>query len=335
MGASPAELGDRASLELSAQALPTDASSESAITVLIALAANVMIALTKSFTAVLTGSPAMGAEAAHSWADSGNEVLLMVAQRRSRRSADKRHPGGFGREAYVWSLIAAFGLFAAGAAVAVIRGVQELLHPEAAQHFWLAYLVLLIAFVLEGVSFVQSWRQGRREARQADRLLLEHILATSDPTLRAVFAEDAAALVGLMVAAGALFTRQLTGSPIPDAIGSLLVGLLLASVSIVLIDRNRRFLVGEAVDPRMREAALRELYACEAIIAVTYLHLEYSGPREIALVARVDLVADRPESEVAQAMTEIEERLEARRGISRVILAPARPDDDPLEVGRV
>src|SRR6266567_9268936 len=171
--------------------------SESVTTVLVAFGANILVAAAKSAAAVVTGSASILAEAAHSWADAGNEVFLLIANRRSRRPPDIAHPFGHGREAYVWSLFAALGLFVAGAAVSVTHGVQELLSPKPASHFAAGYAVLAISFVFEGISFLQSARQARGEAQSMGRDLIEHILATSDPALRAVFAEDSAALAGL------------------------------------------------------------------------------------------------------------------------------------------
>src|SRR6476661_5705942 len=130
--------------------------SASLTTVLIAFAANLLDAVAKSAAAVVTGSASMLAEAAHSWADTGNEVFLFVAVRRSRRPPDRAHPLGHGREAYVWSLLAALGLFVAGAAVSVTHGVQELLHPVPATDFVVGYVVLAVSFVAEGVSFLRS-----------------------------------------------------------------------------------------------------------------------------------------------------------------------------------
>ena len=198
----------------------------------------------------------MVAEAAHSWADTGNEIFLMIANKRSRRPADAGHPLGYGREAYVWSLFAALGLFVAGSAVSITHGIHELFDPEPATDFLIGYIVLALSFLLEGTSFLQSVRQARREAAALHRDLIEHVLATSDPTLRAVFAEDAAALTGLVIAATGLALHQITGSATPDAIGSILVGVLLGVVAIVLINRNRQFLVGQEVSPQARSATL-------------------------------------------------------------------------------
>jgi cation diffusion facilitator family transporter len=208
--------------------------TESGTTVLVAFGANVLVAIAKSVAALITGSQSLLAEAAHSWADSGNEVFVLVANRRSRRAPDSSHPLGYGREAYIWSLFAAMGLFVAGATVSVTHGIQELLNPEPARDFGVGYVVLGVSFVFEGASLLQSARQARHEADSMRRDLIEHVMAASDPTLRAVFAEDSAALIGLVIAAAGLAGQQLAGSPVPDGIGSILVGLLLAAVAIIL-----------------------------------------------------------------------------------------------------
>jgi cation diffusion facilitator family transporter len=278
---------------------PPTAGGESLLTVIVAFVANLLIAVAKTVAAMVTGSSSLLAEAAHSWADAGNEIFLLIADRRSKRAADEDHPLGYGREAYVWSMFAALGLFAAGSAVSVTHGISELRDPSPAENFLVGYVVLAVAFVLEGVSFLQSARQARREAATLDRDLVEHVLATSDPTLRAVFAEDAAALTGLVVAAAGLAAHEITGSAVPDAIASILIGVLLGVVALVLINRNRRFLVGEVVDPRVRAAAIRSLLAMPEVSRVTYLRVDIVGPRQVSVVADVDLTGDDRESHLA------------------------------------
>ena len=165
-----------------------------------------------SVAALLTGSASMTAEAAHSWADAGNEVFLLIADKRSRRGRDATHPYGYGRDVYVWSLFAAFGLFTVGAVVSIMHGISELGSDEPASDSLIAYLVIGVSFILEGVSFLRSVHQLRGTAAAADQDVLEHVLATSDPTVRAVFFEDAAALVGLVLAVGAIVLGTLLGS---------------------------------------------------------------------------------------------------------------------------
>jgi cation diffusion facilitator family transporter len=306
--------------------------SESVVTVMVALAANTVIALAKTGAAGLTGSASLVAEAAHSWADTGNQVFLLVANRRSLRPPDPEHPLGHGREAYVWALFAALGLFVAGAAVSITHGVQQLITPEPASNFVIGYAVLAISFLLEGTSFLQSVRQAKAEAASIHRDLLEHILATSDPTLRAVFAEDSAALIGIVIATAGLGLHELTGSATPDAVGSILVGLLLAVVAVVLINRNRRFLIGEEADPRVRAAALRALLDEPEVARVTYLRLEFVGPRMVSVVGDVDLTGDDTESHVAVRLRALEAKICASPAVAGAVLSLSAPDEPTLVV---
>jgi cation diffusion facilitator family transporter len=306
--------------------------SASTTTVLVAFLMNVLVAVAKSVAAALTGSASMLAEAAHSWADSGNEIFLMTANRRSRRPPDAKYPIGSGKEAYVWSLVAALGLLTAGGAVSIMRGVQELLEPAAGEDFLVAYAVLAVSFVLESVSFARSIRQSKPEAESMHRDLIEHVLATSDPTLRAVVAEDAAALVGLLLAAGGLGASELTGSSAPDGIASILIGVLLGAVAIVLINLNRRFLVGEEVDPRVRAAALRELLAMPEVARVTYLRLEVVGPRSVLIVGDVDLVGDDVESLLSVRLRTLEAKIRASPAVAGAVLSLSAPDEPSLSV---
>jgi cation diffusion facilitator family transporter len=306
--------------------------SQSLTTVLVAFGANVLIAVAKSVAAAVTGSASILAEAAHSWADAGNEVFLAVATWRSRRPPDPPHPLGHGREAYVWSMFAALGLFVAGAAVSVTHGVEELLRPEPASDFAVGYVVLAVAFALEGVSLVQSLRQARPEARSLRRDLIAHVLATSDPTLRAVFAEDSAALIGLVIAAAGLAAHQWTGSAIPDAVGSILVGVLLAVVAVVLINRNRRFLIGQEADPGVRAAALQALLDAPEVARVTYLRLEIVGPRMVSVIADVDLTGDDSESHLAVRLRALEARISASPAVVGAVLSLSAPDEPTLVV---
>ena len=280
---------------------------------------------------MVTGSASILAEAAHSWADTGNEIFLLIAYRRSRRPRDHAHPLGYGREAYVWSLLAALGLFVAGAAVSVTHGVQELLHPEPATNFVVGYVVLAVSFVLEGISFLRSVRQARPTAELMERDLIGAVIGTSDPTLRAVFAEDSAALIGLVIAAFGLGAHQLTGSSTPDAVGSILVGLLLAAVAMFLIDRNREFLIGEeAADPRVRAAAIRALLAQPEVARVTYLRLEFVGPRLVTVIGDVDLTGDDTESNVAVRLRALEAKIDASPAVAGTVLSLSAPDEPSL-----
>jgi cation diffusion facilitator family transporter len=304
--------------------------SESVLTVIIALAANTLIAIAKSVVALITGSASMVAEAAHSWADAGNEIFLLIAERRAAQPRDGTHPFGYGREAYVWSMFAAFGLFGAGAVVSVWHGISVLGHEEPETSYFWAYAVLAIAFVLESVSFFQASKQTRAEARTRGLRPLKFIANTSNPTLRAVFAEDAAALVGLVIAGLGIFLHQVTGNAVWDAIGSILVGLLLGVVAIFLIGRNRDFLVGQAVRPELWRQAFDDLSGSDEVERVTFLHLEFVGPGKVFLVAAVDLTGDDTEAKVAARLAELGHRIEEHELVELAMITLSRTDAPTL-----
>ncbi|GAA1826154.1 cation diffusion facilitator family transporter [Agromyces salentinus] len=307
-----------------------DPPGDSLVTVIVALVVNALIAAAKSVAAALTGSASMVAEAAHSWADTGNEVLLVIAERRSARPADARHPLGYGKDAYVWSMFAAFGLFMVGAAVSIQHGITELIDPEPAADYGIAYAVLGLAFVLEGISFIRAYRQARSDARRRRVGTLHHVSQSSDPTLRAVFAEDAAALIGLVIAFAGILLHQVTGSPVFDAVGSILVGVLLGVVAVLLIGRNRAFLIGEAVPSNVRSDLIGELLALPSVDRVSFLHMEFIGPGRVLLIAAVDLAGDRSEADAARELRSLEAVLEADARVELASLTLAAPGGPSL-----
>jgi cation diffusion facilitator family transporter len=262
---------------------------ESTRTVVVALTVNAAVATAKIGAAVLTGSTAMSAEAAHAVADTGNQVLLLVAQRRSVRPPDDRHPFGYGRDAYFWALIASVGVFVAGAVFSLREGIDELLHEVDAASFEAAYAVLAISAIFDSVSLVQAVRQLRSEARRFRRDFLDQVVLTSDPTVRAVFAEDAAAIAGDVIAVVGIALHQATGSPVPDAIAAVLIGLLLVAVSVQLARRNRDFLLGEQAPPAARAEVEQFLIGRPGVVAIRELLLTYLGPRRIWVLTRVDV----------------------------------------------
>jgi len=303
------------------------------VTVFIAFLANVLVAVAKTVAALITSSASMVAEAAHSWADAGNEVFLLIADRRGGRTKDQRHPLGYGRSAFVWSLIAAFGIFTAGSIVSIMHGIQELSETGPVESPLVAYTVLGISFVLEGASFTQAMVKSRRLARERGTSTWDFVLETSDTTLRAVFFEDAAALIGLALAGGAIAMHQITGLAAWDAVGSILVGVLLGIVALILIKRNVAFLVGTNASPTVRARVGRALLASEQIQRVTYLHIEYVGPNRLFIVAEVDLAGDAREHDVARRMRAIEQQIEANAVVETVVLSLSVDDEPSLDFG--
>ena len=299
-------------------------------TVLVALTANGLLAVAKTFAAFFTGSASMAAEAAHSWADTGNEIFLLVAERVGRRPRDAEHPRGYGRATYIWSLVAAFGLFSAGAVVSIWHGISELFGDAGRDRYTVNYVVLGIAFVLEGSSFVQASRQVRGAARTWGLHPLRFVARTSNPTLRAVFFEDFSALLGILLAAGGIALHQLTGNAVYDAVGSILIGVLLAMVAGFLMSRNMQYLLGEGLGTEMWRRVLGALLEHPEIERITYLHVEYVGPQKLFVVAAVDLQGDDRESDLALRFRAVERDIETNELIEDAVLTLAPPDEPAL-----
>jgi cation diffusion facilitator family transporter len=261
---------------------------ESLRTVVIALFANAGVAVAKFIAAGMTRSSAMMAEAFHAAADTGNQVLLLLANRRAGRPADSAHPIGYGREAYFWALIAALGMFLTGALLAVRQGILELFHPVRVASPLAAYVVLGVSTCLDGMSLVQAYRQLKHEAITLDLEFLEHLDRTSDPVGRAVFAEDVVAMVGNLLAFAGILFDQLTGSTIPDAAAALAIGICLAVVALNLTRRNRDFLVGRQPSAPIRDGLEQLIARQSGVVAVSQLWVTFVGPRQLWVVVRIE-----------------------------------------------
>jgi cation diffusion facilitator family transporter len=263
---------------------PDDASLR---TVVVAVAANLLVAVAKGVAALLTGSAAMLAETTHSIADTFNEVLLYVGVRSGARPADERHPFAYGKAGYIWSLLAAVGIFVVGGLFAIAVGVQTLRRPEPVTNVAVGVAVLLISAGLEATSWRRARRQLRSEAAARHLDLGEYLVTSSDPTPTAVFLEDSAALVGIALALAALVLHITTGSALWDGAASLLIGLLLIAVAVVLMRRNLALLTDEAapadIRERLRLAVAREPWVAE----VAELTAVYIGPRHLLVLAHV------------------------------------------------
>ncbi|WP_201557855.1 cation diffusion facilitator family transporter [Psychrobacter sp. 72-O-c] len=306
--------------------------SSSLITVFIAVGANLIIAIAKTVAAFLTGSASMIAEAAHSWADAGNGTLLIVAEKKSIKPADRSHPLGYGKESYVWSMIAAFGVFMAGAIVSIYTGIIEWNAAETETNYTIGFIVLAVAFLLEGFSLIQAYRQSKKHGEAINVSAIGYVMDTSNPTLRGVFFEDLAAVIGLVVAAAAMGMHAYTGQPFWDALGSIIVGLLLGVVAIFLISRNRDFLVGYKVTDRMHHYILGELLDHADIDSISYLHLEWVGPKKIFMVAAVDIAGNQKEEKIAQKFEDIENQFRANPLFQEAILTLSVPNAEPLKL---
>jgi cation diffusion facilitator family transporter len=282
-------------------------------TVLIAGGANLFVAAIKVVAGVLTGSSALLAEAAHSAADTLNQVFLLTSIHQGRRPPDARHPFGHGQERYFWSLLAAFGIFVAGAGFSVFEGILALTRPDHGNDVIVGYVVLAVAGIAEAVSFARALMQSRGQARERQLGLVAHLRSSADTTVKAALFEDSAAMVGLALAAAGLLLRQLTGSSVWDGAASIAIGGLLVVVAVRLGLDNRDLLLGRAADPRIQQLIRSEIEGLPGVDHLLELLTMYMGPDHLIVAARVafsdDIDANAVESLSERIDRELSQRL--------------------------
>ncbi|MCY0939147.1 cation diffusion facilitator family transporter [Streptomyces sp. H34-S4] len=307
---------------------------ESVGTVVVAVITNLGIAAAKAVGGIVSGSSAMLSEAAHSVADTVTEVMLLTSLKRSAKPADEAHPLGYGPERYIWALLASIATFVGGAVFAVYDGIHTLLHGEDPGNPTLSYIILAVAFLLEGYSLLVAWRQVKGEAQRMRAPLGLYVKHTPDTAVKAVLLENVAALIGLALAAGGLLGAQLTGSGVYDGVASLLIGLLLVWVAWELGRSNAQYLIGRPLPERMRAEVREELLSVLHIEAVLELTTLVQGPSEVLIAAKVDFhdlaSARQVEAACEQAEAQLRERFPA---IRRVYLDPTptpTPTPTPL-----
>lgn len=232
--------------------MTSNAHNSTARAILYAFLANFGIAIAKSWAAWLTGSGSMLAESIHSYADTGNQVLLYLGLTQSQRPPDAEHPLGYGKLSYFWSFIVALLLFSMGGLFSIYEGMHKLNQPEALSQIWIAILVLIFAMVLEGFSLLGALREIRHV--RGERPFREWFKHTRNSELVVVLGEDIGALIGLILALGFLVLAAVTGDPIYDAIGSICIGVVLLFISIFIASRVRSLLLGRSADPEIQEA---------------------------------------------------------------------------------
>lgn len=220
--------------------------------VIAALVGNLLIALTKGVAAAISGSSAMLSEAVHSVVDSGNEILLLYGQHRSDKPPDRLHPLGYGREIYFWSFVVALLIFALGAGVSVYEGVQHIRNPERMSDPVVNYAVYAASAVFEGISWWFGWNAFQRV--RGDKALFAAVHASKDPPSFMVLFEDSAALVGLVIAAIATALSMHFDAPWIDGAGSVCIGLVLATVAVLLARESKDLLIGERARPELSKS---------------------------------------------------------------------------------
>ncbi len=284
--------------------------ASSKIVLYAAIAANVGIAVTKFIVAGITGSSAMLSEGFHSSVDILNGALLLVGTRLSQRPATPEHPFGHGKELYFWSLIVAVLVFGLGGGLSCFEGVQHILHPEPLRDATWNYIVLAVAAVFEGSSFIVALREFLKQA--GDTPFWEALHGSKDPGTYTVLAEDSAALAGLLIAAVGIGLSHALDRPEIDGGASILIGVLLAGVAVLLMRESRGLLIGEGIKPETA-AAIRSIASSQAKVRdVGRVLSMYVGPDDALVTMDLDFDEGTAADEAAQAIAEVERRVRER-----------------------
>ena len=300
--------------------------------ILAALAANLGIAVTKFVAFLLTASSSMLAESVHSVADSGNQALLLLGGKRSRREATPQHPFGYGRERYVYAFIVSIILFSVGGVFAIYEGIHKIEDPHPLDSPIWAFGVLIFAIVAESFSFRTAIRETRPQL--GGRSWWKFIRTAKAPELPVVLLEDLGALVGLVLALGGVSMAVVTDNGVWDGIGSLCIGTLLVIIAIILGIEMKSLLIGEAAAPEQVRAIQHALVDGTSITRVIHLRTLHLGPDELLVGAKIAVTSDESAASVAEAIDAAESRVRAAVPIARVIyLEPDIYVDDKMSGG--
>jgi cation diffusion facilitator family transporter len=294
-------------------------------TVAIALAANLSIAVAKGLAGAATGSSAMLAEAAHSVADSLNQVFLALSLSFSERPPDAEHPFGHGKDRFFWSFLAAVVIFLSGAAFSIVRGVLELVGNAAPEggRWTLAYGVLAYALLAEGVSLVRAARQLRAEARAKQRPFRRYLRESRNMTTKTIVFEDTAAVIGVLLAFLGVAVYRATGDAAADGSASIAIGLLLACVAFEIGASSRQLLLGQGASPEDLEKLRRTIESFPEVKEVVQLRTMYLHPESMLVTARIDFADGLGAEQIEHVSNEIERALRrAVPEVSEVFLDP-------------
>jgi cation diffusion facilitator family transporter len=279
-------------------------------TLVIALAANLGIAVSKFVAAAITGSSAMLTEGVHSVVDSTNQLLLMWGRRAAKKPPDKLHPFGYGRELYFWSFVVAVLVFALGAGVSIYEGIIHIMEPEPAVSPLVAYGVLLVAFLLEGWSTLEAFGDFRKAKGELG--WFQAVRRSKDPPAFIVLLENGAAMAGIIAAAIGLALSQLTHNPFYDGAASVVIGAILGVTALLLAYESKGLLIGEAADP----ALVNNLHALACgqpgVVGVGDVLTVHSSPDQITVMMNVDFRDDLPAGEVERIVCCVEEEAQER-----------------------
>ncbi|GAB2459775.1 cation diffusion facilitator family transporter [Jatrophihabitans fulvus] len=313
-------------------AAPDNGDGEGLFTVLLALGANAGVGILKLVAGLISGSSALLSEAAHSVGDVITELMLLVAQKRAAKPADRAHPFGYGKERYFWSLIAAVGIFVAGAIFSFYQGWETIVGPEEeVDKLWVNYPVLALAAVLEGISLRQAAKQMKGETRRLRLSIRDYVRTPRDPTVNSVLLEDSAAITGLTFAAIGVALHQITGNKLWDGLASIAIGLLLLTVCLTLSRACESLLVGKQADRRLVQAVETWLEEQPEVDDVVDLLTMLTGTDSILLCARVDFDDELTGGQLEEACVRLDTDLRTKWPVlDEIFIQPASARDETM-----
>jgi cation diffusion facilitator family transporter len=286
--------------------------------ILAALAANIGIAIAKFIAFLITGASSMLAEAIHSLADSGNQLLLLLGGRTSKREATAAHPFGFGRDRYLYGFLVAVVLFSVGGLFAIYEGVHKIRESEEVGSQLVAIIVLLVAIALESFSLRTAVKETN-EVRKPGESYWAFIRHARAPELPVVLLEDTAAITGLVLALAGVSLSAATGDSMWDGLGTIAIGVLLVAVAAVLAVETKSLLIGESATPDAQRRIVEALTAADGVESVIHMRTQHLGPEELLVAAKIAVRHDDTAAAVARAIDDAEARVRAAVPIARVI----------------
>ena len=295
--------------------------SKKAITA--AFFANLGIAIAKFVGFVITGSAGLLAEAGHSLADNGNQALLMLGAKRSRRPPTQHHQFGFGTERYFWAFVVALVLFTGGGMFALYEGIQKLIHPHAAENIGVAIVILLAAVALESYSLSTAIAEAKR-LKPADMSYWRFIRTAKQPELPVVLLEDVGAEIGLLLALFGVVMTKITDNARWDALGSIAIGVLLGVIAVILAVRMKALLIGESATATDQSAAIEAITSAPLVNRLIHIRTLHIGPEELLVAAKVEFARDLTVAELAAAVDGVERAV--RSHVSTACLIYIEPD---------
>ncbi|GAA0851585.1 cation diffusion facilitator family transporter [Streptosporangium amethystogenes subsp. fukuiense] len=296
--------------------------------IIAALAANLSIAVAKFVAFLFTGSSSMLAESVHSVADSGNQALLLVGGKRAQRARTPQHPFGYGRERYFYAFVVAVVLFTIGAVFSLYEGWHKISEPEELTSPIWAFGVLIFAIIAEAFSFRTAIIESNTV--RGNQSWVQFIRRAKSPELPVIVLEDLGALLGLLFALFGVTMAVVTGDPVWDGIGTLMIGVLLAVIAVILAIETKSLLIGEGAGPEVEVRIAQALESTPEVTRVIHMRTLHLGPEEILVAAKIAVDHDDTAAEVARGIDEAEQRVRAAVPEARVIYL--EPDLDRARV---